>query len=213
MSKIKLGLLDDHQIVIDGLKNLLTDEADLEVLIESTNGSDFIKHIDLPKINIALLDVLMPTKMSGTEVAKYILSHHPNVSVLILSMCDDAEIITELIENIHVHGFISKASSKSILAQAIRTIHSGKTFYTAEILSLVALQHKKDKKKRDLHLSKRELQIIQCIQRHLSNKQIADELFISIQTVETHRKNIYSKTNTKGEAALMEMLKVIGVVE
>ena len=209
---IKLGLLDDHQIVIDGLKLLLNDQVNLQVVVESIKSNDFIQQLKSNPIDIVLTDIIMPNQMNGVEVAKYIKANFPSVAILVLSMNEDKKVIYELINEIGVEGFISKATGKEELLLAIKTVYQGKQYFAPEIKNLLSLQQRILKETNELHLSKREMDIIQGIEKRLTNKQIADQLFISDQTVETHRKNIYRKTNTKGEAALIEFLKRKGVI-
>lgn len=209
---IRLGLLDDHQIVIDGLKLLLNDQVNLQVVVESIKANDFIQQLKSNPLDIVLTDIIMPNQMNGVEVAKYIKANYPSVAILVLSMNEDKKVIYELINEIGVEGFISKATGKEELLLAIKTVYQGKQYFAPEIKSLLSLQQRILKETNELHLSKREMDIIQGIEKRLTNKQIADQLFISDQTVETHRKNIYRKTNTKGEAALIEFLKRKGVI-
>lgn len=209
---IRLGLLDDHQIVIDGLKLLLNDQANLQVVVESIKGNDFIKQLKSNPLDIVLTDIIMPNQMNGVEIAKFIKTHFPSLAIIVLSMNEDKKVIYELINEIGVEGFISKATGKEELLLAIKTVYQGKQYFAPEIKNLLSLQQRILKETNELHLSKREMDIIQGIEKRLTNKQIADQLFISDQTVETHRKNIYRKTNTKGEAALIEFLKRKGVI-
>ncbi len=210
---IRLGLLDDHQIVIDGLNLLLQDVQEFKVIVEDTSSTRFLHQLNTTTIDIALLDILMPKQLSGIEVALAIKKQHPTIRILILSMNDDIKTVHQLLEDIQVDGFISKSAGKEELVEAINTIYNGKKYFSKEILHY-KLQYVRALREVDmLHLSKRELEIVTCIEKRYSNKQIADELFISERTVETHRKNIYRKTNTKGEAALIAYLKEVGVLK
>jgi two-component system, NarL family, nitrate/nitrite response regulator NarL len=211
-AKIKLAILDDHQIVIDGLLLLLNDQQNIDVNLVSTQGELFLTQLKNKDIDIVLTDIIMPKQLDGITISKYIKEHYPEIKILVLSMNEDSKVIYQLIKEIEVDGFISKATGKEELVNAITTIHHGQNYFSREILSLLNLQLKILKETTKLHLSKREMEIVYCIIKRQSNKQIADELFISERTVETHRKNIYRKTNTKGEGALIEFLVSKGVI-
>jgi two-component system, NarL family, nitrate/nitrite response regulator NarL len=211
-NKIRLALLDDHQIVIDGLKLLLNDQQNLEVALECINSNQFLQLLPNQEIDIVLTDLIMPNQINGIEICKAIKEKHATISVLVLSMNEDAKVIHQLITEIGVDGFISKAAGKQELIHAINTIYEGNSYFSAEIKNGHQMQLKIIKENNVLHITKREMEIVFGIEKRCSNKQIAEKLFISERTVETHRKNIYRKTNTKGEGALINFLKNKGIL-
>jgi two-component system, NarL family, nitrate/nitrite response regulator NarL len=211
-SIIKIGIIDDHQIVIDGLKLLLNDQHDLQVVKENTDALKFLKSLKRDEVDIILTDIIMPKQMSGVEFVKICKVHYPEVKVMVLSMCEEGKIIHELLHIEKVNGYLSKSASKHELIEAIHKIYNGQAYYSKDIYSIFQNYLELKSKVQQLHISEREKEIIQCINQHLSNKQIADKLFISERTVETHRKNIYRKTNTKGEASLIQLMQEMGII-
>ncbi|MBL0315166.1 MAG: response regulator transcription factor [Flavobacteriales bacterium] len=208
----RLALLDDHKIVIDGLKLLLKDEANLIVAVESTNSDDFLAQLKIIEVDIVITDIILPNQKSGVEVSRYVKYHFPEIRILVLSMNEDAKVVHELIEDVKVEGFVSKAAGREELLRAIDTIKKGGMYYSKEAAGLMRFFSRVVNEQHKLRLSGRELDIVKCIERRLTNKKIAEELFISERTVETHRKNIYRKTGTKGEAALIDFLRNNGIL-
>jgi two-component system, NarL family, nitrate/nitrite response regulator NarL len=209
---IKIGILDDHQIVIDGLKLLLNDQKDLQVVKENTDALKFLKSIKKDELDIVITDIIMPKQMSGVDFVKICKQNYPELKTMVLSMNEDGHIIYELIKREKVEGYVSKSASKDELIKAIHEIHNGEKYYSKDIYSIYESYELAQNQVQSIQISSREKEIIQCISRHLSNKQIAEELFISERTVETHRKNIYRKTNTKGEASLIKLMQEMKVI-
>ena len=209
---IRLALLDDHQIVIDGLKLLLKDDSQFEVVLESTNSVDFLEKIKQFEFDIVITDIMLPGQINGLEVSRHLREHFPNIRILALTMNEDSKIVYELIEVVKIDGFLSKATGRDELISAITQIKQGKVYISEEAKKMTRCFSQIQNEQQKLKLSGRELEIVACIEHRLSNKQIADKLFISERTVETHRKNIYRKTDTKGEAALIALLKSNGIL-
>lgn len=205
MKKINIAILDDHQIVIDGLKLLLENDANINVLLESTNGFTMLEMLknNTPKVDIILLDLMMPV-VSGYESAMMIKNHFPDIGIVILSMSNDAEIIYNLIEGADIKGFIPKSVNKSELINAIIKVYEGGIYFSDEILTELALYKSNVQQKEELTLSAREVEIINLISKGCTNKEIASQLYISELTVATHRKNIFRKTNTHNVGQLIE---------
>jgi DNA-binding NarL/FixJ family response regulator len=207
MNVIKLGILDDHQIVIDGLKLLLNDQSHLQVIVEGNQPLNLLKQLHKHSIDIVLTDILMPNQMNGVEFAELCRREFPEVKILVLSMSEEGKWIKRLIDVIKVEGYLSKDTGKEELIAAITKIHQGQTYFSKKIVSLYEAQHRIHEEKERINLTNRELEIIECIVKYMSNKEIAQQLFISERTVETHRKNIYRKTLTKGEASLIQFVQ------
>jgi DNA-binding NarL/FixJ family response regulator len=204
---IHLGILDDHRIVIDGLKLLLQNSADLSITAEATSAEEMLTQLSQKKIDILLTDIAIPHGMNGFDLSVKVKKEMPHLKILALSMNEEGSMIAKMIEQANVDGYIPKAAGQKELFKAIEKIAKGEKYFSEDILRQYELYKTIRNKNEEFNLSSRELQIIECIMKHYSNKQIADELFISERTVETHRKNIYRKTNTKGEASLIQFVK------
>ena len=203
---INIAILDDHQIVIDGLKLLLENEQDLTVALSNTNGFALLGQLETldTSIDIALIDLTMPV-ISGYESSIMLKDQFPEIKIIILSMNNDAKTIYELIENADIKGFLPKSVNKSELVEAIKKVNNGGNYFSEDILKELENCRLNAVEKDGLMLSTREIEIIQLISRGLTNKEIASELFISEFTVSTHRKNIFRKTKTHNVASLLAL--------
>jgi two-component system nitrate/nitrite response regulator NarL len=199
-------LLDDHQIVIDGLKLLLNEKSNLAIVAEATSAQTMLRLLGECEIDVLITDIMMP-EMDGYELSIQVRKKFPKIKILALSMSEEGGMITKMIEEARADGYIQKASGKQELINAITSIVNGTPYFSAQVQEQYETFKKIKTENKDLNLTNRELQIIECIVQHLSNKDIANKLFISERTVETHRKNIYRKTNTKGVATLVQFIK------
>ena len=203
---IKIAILDDHQIVIDGLRLLLKDQTNLEVVAEFTHGEKLLQRIESLGIDLLITDIMMPG-LDGYEVAKQVRAILPEIFIIALSMNGEGPLVDKMIHDAGVNGYLLKTADKHELIQAIQTVTEGEPYFSREIIE--ELQHYAVLKKQneEIHLTAREIEIIQCIANDLSNKQIADQLFISERTVETHRKNIFRKVDIHSVVGLIDFAK------
>ena len=174
---------------------------------ESTSAEDMLKQLSVQKVDVLLTDITMPGGMSGYDLALRLRKEMPGIKILALSMNEDGALISRMIDQAGVDGYITKTSGQQELLKAITSINDGENYFSDSILRQYQIYQQISHENRELNLTAREMDIIRCMVKHYSNKQIADELFISERTVETHRKNIYRKTNTKGEASLIQFIK------
>ena len=211
--KINIAILDDHQIVIDGLKLLLENEINMSVVLESNNGFSLLEKLKKfpERIDILLLDLMMP-EIDGYEAALLLNKEFPEIKVIILSMNNDGKIVSNLMKNAELKGFLSKSVNKNELVKAITLVSSGETYFSVEILSEVRNYERQAREGKLLSLTDREIEIIKLIDKGLSNKEIANQLFVSEQTVSTHRKNIFRKTGTKNVPNLLNLVKKIQII-
>lgn len=203
---IRIALLDDHQIVLDGLKLLLSTSSDFEIVLEETNGLVMLEKLPHHSIDILLTDITMPV-IDGYEVCKRILDEMPSIKTIALSMNGEGVLADKMISKAGVSGYLLKTADRKELIEAIKAVYNNDTYYCAEIKQELGYYQKTQKENEELHLTQRELEIIKCISEDLVNKQIADRLFISERTVETHRKNIFRKTGVHSVLALIEFAK------
>ncbi len=203
---LRLLLVDDHQMLIEGIKTLLRGEPDLQVVAEANSGAAALTALEKTPVDMALLDINMP-HMSGIELCAEVRRRHPHVRMLALSMFEDNSSIQGMLQA-GASGYILKNTSKTELLDAVRRIAGGHTYFAPSVAATI-LEHAgaplhDSRDTGAVSLSTREREILQLIAQELSNLQIADKLFISERTVETHRKNIFFKTQSKSVVGLIQ---------
>jgi len=206
MDKIKIVVADDHHILLDGLKALLQKQKDIEVCGLFDNGRKLFEALSSLNPNVALVDINMP-EMDGLELTRKVKESYPEIAVLVLSMYDDASHIMDLIDA-GASGYLLKNITDKELLEAIKTVAQGKLYFSPEVserITAVAIQQQRRGEQNDEpKLTDRELEILKLIAQEYSNAQIAQALFISERTVETHRKNMLRKTNNKTMVGLLK---------
>jgi two-component system nitrate/nitrite response regulator NarL len=201
--KISLGIVDDHQIVIDGLKSLLEGHDQFKVAIECTEPLQMLSLLEKKPVDILLTDVMMPG-MNGAELAKAVHERFPAIKILALSMSGQGDLVNQMIDDADISGYILKNIGKKELIKALQKISAGGIFFSDEVLEEMTRASERKKENEEAHLTAREIEIIRLIEKELNNKQIAGQLFLSERTVETHRKNIFRKTNTASVIGLVK---------
>lgn len=201
--KITLGLVDDHQIVIDGLTSLLKGHEKFNFAFATTDSVDVIDKMKESPVDILLTDVMMP-KLPGNLLAKQVREKYPKVKILALSMSGQGDLVNEMIEDADISGYILKNVGKQELVDALEKIAGGGIYFSDEVLDELQRTSQRKKQKEEAHLTDREVEIIRLIEKEFNNKLIAETLFISERTVETHRKNIFRKTNTNSVIGLVK---------
>lgn len=202
-NRIKIILVDDHQIVIDGLLALLQDVPDFEILYFSTHATEALAYLENHYADMLLTDVMMP-EMTGQELAQTVRKKHPNIKILALSMSAQGEVVDDLINHAEINGYVLKNIGKAELELAIRKIAAGGIYFSEEVLNALEKNEQIKVENEENNLTRRELEIIKLIEKECSNRQIAETLFISERTVETHRKNIFRKTKTNSLVGLVK---------
>ena len=206
MNKIRIIIADDHHILLDGLKAMLQKHTDIEIVGLFSNGRQVFDALPKLELDIALVDINMP-EMDGHELTRNIKEFYPAVSVITLSMHDDAAHIMEMVEA-GISGYLLKNVNDKELLEAIRTVAQGKMYFCSEvsekIATIVLQQQRKLEQPEEPKLTDRELEILKLISQEYSNAQIANTLFISERTVETHRKNMLRKTSNKTIVGLLK---------
>jgi len=204
---INLLIVDDHQMFIDGIKSLLRKEKNIKIVAEALNGKDALEILKTEDIDVAIIDISMP-QMTGTELIKIIKNDFPHVKTLVLTMYNDKSIVREIL-NAEAEGYILKNTGKQELLDALFKIADNGTYYSSEVVSILMQNIHKDEVEKDKDnlaqsLTERELEIIRLIGQEYSSAQIAETLFISQFTVDTHRKNILKKTQAKTLVGLIK---------
>lgn len=200
---IKIFIVDDHQIVIDGLRSLLTGVEGLEIVGFTTNSTQALAEMQKTKPDILLTDVMMPG-MTGQQLSKQVRANMPGIKILALSMSGQGDIVDEMINDADINGYVLKNIGKEELQKAIRKIAGGGIYFSEEVLGELEKQSKIKKESEEAQLTQREIEIVRLIEKELGNKEIAEQLFISERTVETHRKNIFRKTQTNSVIGMVK---------
>jgi len=200
--KIKVLIVDDHPLVIEGLKSLLSTNRDIKVLESCNNGKEALDFLEENHVDIVLLDINLPD-MSGIDICELITTKHKNVSVIGLSTYGERSIINQMISN-GAKGYLLKNVTETELVEAINKVYRGNCYFGIEVQKAMAntIFHSLGNTPR---LTKREKQILKLVVSGKTNNQIAEDLFISPLTVETHRRNLMKKMNASNTASLVKM--------
>ena len=204
-------LVDDHQIVIDGIRALLATEKNVEIKGEAHNGAEALEMLHLLKVDIALMDLDMPT-MGGLEATKLIRAKFPEVKIIVLTMHDEKAMVQSMIDA-GADGYLLKNSPKAELLRAISAVSGGESYFPAEVKSILLqadFEHARKGKLADL--TDREMEILKCIAEGHSNKEIGERLFISHRTVDTHRTNLMQKLDVHNIAGLVRIAITNGLI-
>lgn len=212
---IKVIVADDHKMIRDGIISLLEDEADIRVLGEASDGREVLALLEKLEIDIILMDIDMG-QYNGIEATKQVAKLYPDVKVLIVSMFGDLSYITKAFEA-GAKGYLLKNAGKIEMLKAIDELMQGGTYCSTEVSAkLVAhLQGKisNHKKHTGIPLTRREIEVLKLIVAEYSNAEIAEKLFISIRTVDTHRRNLLTKLGAKNTVGLVKYAIKHGLME
>lgn len=203
---IRIAIAEDHQMFIDGLKSLLTDENDIQLIGEALNGQELLKLLEKEVPAIALVDLNMPV-MDGLTTIQQLNQRFPQVKIIVLTMYNSLPYLQK-VTCLHIHGYLLKNAGKTELLQALRSVHAGKSYYSQEIAQLLMenahrLHESNAQQQGESLLTKREIEVLRLLSEEYTTKEIADSLFLSVHTVETHRKNLLNKLQVKNTVGLV----------
>lgn len=200
--KIKVVIVDDHPLVIEGLKSLLSGNKDIRVVYSCGHAKDVFGYLRENTVDVVLLDINLPD-IGGVEICKKINQKHPQVEIVGLSTYGEHSIINQMITN-GAKGYLLKNVTESELVQAINKVYRGGHYYGTEIQEVLAnaIFNRLEERPR---LTKREKQILKLIVAGKTTNHIAEELFISPLTVETHRRNLMKKMKASNTATLVKI--------
>ncbi len=209
MESIRIILADDHQLVRSGIANLLLSEPGFEIVGEASDGAELLELLERQTADVAVLDIAMPG-MSGIELTRRITVKYPSTRVLILSMYTSEEFIFNAI-NAGAKGYLPKNTSRKELIEDIRVVRNGEEYYAESISNVILKSYIKKAKSgpddpggKEALLSKRELEVLRLFAEGHSNQEIADKLFISIRTVESHKNHIMQRLELKSSVDLVK---------
>ncbi|NCC74230.1 MAG: response regulator transcription factor [Sphingobacteriia bacterium] len=206
--QIKVLVIDDHQLIIDGMKFVLQDEEDVVFAGGAASMEEALMFLKNNNVDVVLADISMP-KHSGIEITKKIKELYPGIQVLALTMHEDISMISKMVDA-GASGYILKRTNMNELIDAIKVAASGGKYLSSEIQAILMENLGGNTgitvipDDATAPLSARELEILNLIAKEFSNEQIAEKLFISERTVETHRRNIFTKTKTKTIVGLIK---------
>jgi len=210
MSKeqIRVLIVDDHQLMIEGLKSLLEDEEEIAFVSGTNSMKETLAFLEKNTIDVILMDVNMP-HASGIEATKKVKELYPDIKIIALTMHDDISVITKMIKA-GASGYVLKRTNMNEVIEALKIVHHNGKYLSKNTQNIIMdnlmspddLMDSKEKNKPVL--SARELEVLKLIAKEYSNEKIGEKLFISERTVEAHRRNIFIKTKTKSIVGLMK---------
>ncbi|MBL0736711.1 response regulator transcription factor [Flavobacterium sp. GN10] len=213
MTKINLLIVDDHTMFLEGIISLLERESNITIIDKAINGIDALKIIQKATIDFIILDISMP-EMDGIELSKILKKQYPHIKILILSTHSNVMIVSRLIR-IGVNGYLLKNAEKEELLKAINIIASGENYFAEELEEKHFSNNTRIEKQISnlTELSSREKEILVLIAQEYNTAEIAEKTFISLNTVNTHRRNLLSKLNAKNTAGLVKYAVENGLVD
>lgn len=209
--KIKIILVDDHYIVRNGIRALFDDVDEIEVIGEASNGIEAISKVAELRPDIAILDISMP-QMNGLDAAEIIHNQYPETKTLIMSMHDNKEYILRSLE-VGADGYLLKDSSKEEIIKAIKTVSEGEKYYSGSVsgilvsgyMNVIANPTGIDFEKKKSIISKQEKSILAHLIHGRNSREIAEELTLSVRTVDNHRARMMKKLGVKNAVELVKM--------
>jgi len=210
---ITVMLVDDHSIVRAGLRRIIEETEDIEVITEASNGREAIRLAHQHPPDIAIIDISMPD-LDGLEVTGRLLTDYPRLPILILTMYEEAQYAIKAIE-VGAKGYITKKSAPEQLVAAIRKVFDGQLYITEQVAEVLALRvAKKSQNRSSLDtLSTRELQVLRRLALGHTNREIAEAYCISVKTVDTYRYRLLKKLNLRNNAELVRFATKNKLVE
>lgn len=210
---IKVVIADDHAILREGVKLLLESEPDIQVLGQASNGLEAVRMADELKPDLVLMDIQMPG-VDGIEACERIARQSPAVKILVLSQMDNEHNLIKVLQS-GALGYVLKQNAGEELVHAVRTVLNGHVYLTPAMASrFVQMYFRREEEKQDRakQLTPREQEVLKGIAQGLTNQQIADQLFVSIKTVQTHRGNIMEKLDLHDRVDLVKYAIKTGLV-
>lgn len=207
---IKVCIADDHAMFVDGIESILKMEENIELIDRCSSGDQVMDMVERNNPQVLLLDINLP-EINGIDLSKMISKDHPETKILVLSMYNEESFVTEVLKN-GAKGYILKNTDRTELVKAIETLALGENYYSKEVTEVLMnklLKKNKAPGKRSNSflipkISRREKEILALIVKEFTTIEIANTLFISQKTVESHRSNLISKLNVRNTAGLVK---------
>jgi DNA-binding NarL/FixJ family response regulator len=205
MDKISVFIADDHKIVRVGLRGMLSFQPDITVVGEADNGHDVLEAAGKQVIDVILMDLDMGAT-SGIDTTRQIKASYPDIKIIGITMHEEQQRIIAMLQA-GASGYLLKNTGPEHLVAAIRAVIDGKSYFSPEVsvtLLSVFTQAQRPNNQNLHSLTQRETEVLRMIAQELSNQEIADRLFISVRTVDTHRRNILEKIQAKNTAGMVK---------
>jgi DNA-binding NarL/FixJ family response regulator len=223
MTPIKVFHIEDYKIMRDGVKQLLSLDGEIEIVGEAKNGEEILKTLDFSEVDVVILDIYLDAMedlntLNGIQICRLLQEHYPHIKIVAHSVYDDADRVATVIKA-GAMGFVSKKSGFEELVRAVKTVAKGQKFICPETAGklknlnrfLTGLEdHLRAK---DEIFSHREREVLNLLSQGKSSKEIADTLFITERTVESHRKNMIEKGKVKNTVELIAYASSLGVIK
>lgn len=206
IEKIKILLVDDHSMVVEGMKAILEKIDGVEVVGTASNAFDAIAALKNTKVNIAFIDINMPD-VSGIELCSKIHKEFPHTQMIALSTFKQRSYVTQMIGN-GASGYLLKSADREEIEAAIDAVVAGKMYFSTGVINTTNGEDEDDAPT----LTKREKEIMQLIAEGMTSSEIASKLFLSIYTVDTHRKNLLTKFEVNNTALLIKVAAGFGII-
>lgn len=205
---IKILIVDDHKLIRDGITSFLSDSSMYEITDEVSDGLEAINSIKQNAPDLIITDLNMPN-MDGMELISFVKKEFPSINIIVLSMVDETQYIRQVLK-LGANGYLLKNSGIDEVKAAIDAVMKGNNYYGGDVMDAVMTQLTTGAKKKKVSrfdnafsLTKREKEILKLIIEEYNNGEIAEKLFISIRTVDAHKRNMIEKTGSKNMAGLL----------
>ncbi len=199
---IRLIITDDHPVIRDGIKTILANDNGIEVVACAGDGNELMNILETTGVDVILMDINMPG-MSGIEATKLVKKKYPDIKVISFSQYDEKRFVRQSLKN-GANGYLLKNSPAGALIQAIKMVHEGGIYLDPELPNIFGNTSRPRSNYLFPDLSKRELEVLKEICKEKNTNEIAETLFISPNTVETHRSNLLLKVGVKNTAGLVK---------
>ncbi len=207
---IRVLIVDDHEMIRNGLSSLLRGEPDIHVVEMAQNGAEAVEICATKEIDVALMDIMMPI-MNGVEATRLIREKSPATKVLAVTINDEPRFIKEVLQA-GASGYILKHSTKDEIIRAIKDVAASKQHFSTDVLDKISSEFTQSGKSRGPMLTKKEEEVLRFIAQEFTNQEIADKLNCGIRTVDTHKRNLIKKLEVKNVVGLVKYAIKMGVV-
>ncbi len=216
MGKINVLIADDHQIFRDGIKALLSEAKNISLVAEAADGNEALKQLKKNHVDVVLMDISMP-ECDGFEATKQIKAKFPDVKVLALTMYEDDHHVVDMLDA-GASGYVMKNIGRVELVNAIQSVANGESYLSKEasdklVAHIIRSRKESSKKEDEAPLTERETEVLKLIANELGPREIAEKLFISQRTVDTHRRNLMEKLRLKNTAGIVKYAISKGFVD